>query len=149
MWTCNISENLPDRDLELAEHSTQLLKAIEASDKLRDLLRESEETLLRCKETSGEDYAKYAVSVSLFDQQLQTSISKCESKEVQVTELRISLQSHEAAEQVLTTQLCNLKSQLAEYLRREKEQAEAKNLGEHLRKEQSKRKPWFLFFWPF
>ena len=135
--------------MELADHSTQLLKAIEAGDALRVLLQESEDALLCCKETSSDEYAKYAVSVSVFDRQLQTSISKCESKEAQVNELHISLQSHAAAEQLLRTQLSNLNAQLAECLRREKDQAEAKILAEQFRKEQSKRKPWFLFFWPF
>ena len=113
------------------------------------LLSESEEALSRCEESNSENRAVHAVSVSVLEDQLLLVKMDCESKEAIVGDLRSSLLVHEKAEQTLKSQLSNLMLQLEEALRREQVQIEAKNIAEELLKTQNRRKPWFLFFWPF
>lgn len=120
-----------------------------ASDALRDVLRTSEEALLRCEERNSEDRAVHAVTVSVLEQQLLLVRVDCDEKEVEVSLLQSSLEAHEKAESAIKSQLSHLAMQLDEALRLEQQHREARLAAEQLLGLQTKRRPWFLFFWPF
>ena len=133
----------------MSELSAQLDVVTKETEAVKMLLSDSEEAVLRCERTNLEDRAAHLVSVSLLEEQILVVKMDCESKEVIVAELRSILLDHEKTEMSLKSQITNLMTQLEETMRREEQQIALNKISEHLLKEQSKRKPWFLFFWPF
>jgi hypothetical protein len=109
----------------------------------------SEDALSKCEESNNIDRIERESAMESVVAVLSELTAECESREVHVTELRTTLEAAKRAELALKIQVTSLARQLEESLARERAQIEARSLDETLRKSQKKRKPWYLFFWPF
>ena len=109
----------------------------------------SEEALSMCEESHSNDRIERTSATESMAGVLTELTAECSSRETHVVELRTSLEAAKRAEVALTMQVTSLARQLEDSLAREKAQIEARSLSDSLRKSQKKRKPWYLFFWPF
>jgi hypothetical protein len=140
---------LTHRDQEILDLTDRLAAAAAEVEAVSEQLTVSEEALSKCEESNNidrieRDSAREAVVAVLLE-----LTAECESREVHVTGLRNTLEAAKRAELALKMQVTSLARQLEESLARERAQIEARSLDESLRKSQKKRKPWYLFFWPF
>ena len=104
---------------------------------------------MTCEDSCLAHMAGCSLEVAAAEGVLCAALVECKAKEENVSHLLSSLAAAERAEQAIKTQLANMAGQLEESLALEQAQCEARASAKAILKAQRRRKPWFLFFWPF
>lgn len=109
----------------------------------------SETALSSCEERLQRCYAAHASSLGGVQALLRDARGKCDAKEVVVQGMRASLEEAKKAEMTLRGQVSSMAQQLDDLLKQEQIELESRSSAELLSRSQHKKRPWFLFFWPF
>ena len=104
---------------------------------------------MTCEDSCLVHMSECSLAVTAAEGVLCTALIECKAKEESVSNLMSSLAAAARTEQAIKTQLANMTRQLEESLALEQAQCEARVFSKALQKAQRRRKPWFLFFWPF
>ena len=137
------------RDMEISDLTDRLAAATAEVEAVSEQLTLSEDALSKCEESNSIDRTERDNAKNAMVAVLLELTAECALREVHVAELRSTLEAAKRAEVALKMQVTSLSRQLEDSLAREKAQIEARSLQDSLRKSQKKRKPWYLFFWPF
>lgn len=109
----------------------------------------SETAFLNCEERLQRCYAEHALALGGVQALLRDARGACDVKEAVVQGMRASLEEAKKAEMTLRGQVSSMAQQLDDLLKQEQIELESRNSAELLSRSQHKKRPWFLFFWPF
>ena len=112
-------------------------------------LSASETALLSCEEQLQVCYAEHDVALGSIQALLCDARGACDAKEVVVRGMQASLEEARKAEVTLRAQVFNMAQQLDDLLKQEKIELEARSNADLLSRSQHRKRPRFLFFWPF
>ena len=104
---------------------------------------------MSCEELLQRCYTEHALALSGIQALLCDARGACDAKEAVVRGMRASLEEAKKAEVTLRAQVFSMAQQLDELLKQERIELEARSNADLLSRSQQRKRPWFLFFWPF